>query len=145
MFQFNPTWDIGHDDFKEIVLSVQSIKMDKFSAGTEWPLFKQWFIKKLGNFVDTDKFNLNDFKDAIEVNRVPRRFAVIVESLIKAAYSESFLKSYDDENGIEMFCKLNGRYMILTSFETIKWLRSIIHPSIIEADNKSLKKTVTLI
>ena len=145
MFQFNPTWDIGHDDFKEIVLSVQSIKMDKFSAGTEWPLFKQWFIKKLANFVDTDKFNLNDFKDAIEVNRVPRRFAVIVESLIKAAYSESFLKSYDDENGIEMFCKLNGRYMILTSYEKIKLLRSIIHPSVIEKDNKSLKKTITLI
>ena len=93
--------------------------MDKFSAGTEWPLFKQWFIKKLGNVVDTDKINLNDFKDATEVNRVPRRFAVIVESLIKAAYSESFLKSYADENGIEMFCKLNGRYMILTSFEKI--------------------------
>ena len=65
MFLFVENWDIGHDDFKEILAAAQSIKIEKFTNATEWPLFKRWFAKRLANYVDPDKFTLDEFMRAI--------------------------------------------------------------------------------
>ena len=145
MFLFVENWDIGHDDFKEIIAAVQSIKIEKFTNGTEWPLCKRWFTKRLGNYVDTDKFTLDEFMRAITVNRSPRRFAGIIEALIRVACSHGFLKGYDEENGLEMFCKMNLKYMVLSNFEKVKLLRNVINPSIVGLDNAAFKKTITLL
>ena len=140
MFLFIDNWDIGHDDFKEIIAAVQSIKIERFTNVTEWPLFKRWFYKRLANYVDTDKFTLDEFMRAVAVNRLPRRFAGIIEALIRVAFSDGFLKGYDEENGVEMFCKMNLKFMVLSNFEKVKLLRSVINPSIIGLENAALKK-----
>ena len=96
MFLFVENWDIGHDDFKEILAAVQSIKIERFTNGTEWPLFKRWFAKRLANYVDTDKFTLDEFIRAITVNRSPRRFAGIIDALTPVAFTDDFLRGYDE-------------------------------------------------
>ena len=145
MFQFNPSWDIGHDDYKEIMLSIDSNKMVQFSSGTQWPLFKTWLTKRLSNFIDTDKFAVDAFKDATEVNKIPRRFAAIVEKLIRAAFTTNFLKNYDEDNGVEMFLKMNRRYSNLGNFDKIKLLRSIINPEMLELNDKDFKEKISLL
>ena len=145
MLQFNPSWDIGHDDYKEIMLSIDSNKMVQFSSGTQWPLFKTWLTKRLSNFIDTDKFAVDAFKDATEVNKIPRRFAAIVEKLIRAAFTTSFLKNYDEDNGVEMFLKMNRRYSNLGNFDKIKLLRSIINPEMLELNDKDFKEKISLL
>ena len=84
MFNFDPSFDIGHDDYNEIIISVNAISREKFKTGAEWPLFKVWFTIKIGDFGDTDKVNLEDFVNSFEVNRFPRRFSNVVEAMIKA-------------------------------------------------------------
>ena len=106
MFLFVENWDIGHDDFKEILAAAQSIKIEKFTNATEWPLFKRWFAKRLANYVDTDKFTLDEFMRAITVNRSPRRFAGIIEALIRVAFTDDFLRGYDEETESTGFARL---------------------------------------
>ena len=82
---------------------------------------------------------------AITVNRSPRRFAGIIEALIRVAFTDDFLRGYDEENGVDMFCKMNLKFMVLSNFEKVKLLRTVINPSIVGLDNAAFKKTITLL
>ena len=102
--------------------------------------FKVWFTKKIDDFVDTDKVNLEDFVNSIEVNRFPRRFSKVVEAMIKGGYAAEFLKDYDDDHGIEMLTKMNQKFLNLGHFHKVKLLRAFVNPSVINQSNKEFKK-----